>query len=197
MYFLSTLQNLLLNSCCIFEIVATIWIQCSLYFGLDHAPSVAIGPSLNAGWIPWASLNYVQDSVWQQEMDCGITHSLSILLCLWLAPALEPKCENLFLLLRWMVLPPSSVSLVLVVPPTEVKGRRTGRSRYLFGTRSAATGWGTTSTSTCTSARHHVGMGGSTRHMRSPVTVRNQPALFPTSTESSLFSPCNVPSLTI
>lgn len=117
MYFLSTLQNLLLNSCCIFEIVATIWIQCSLYFGLDHAPSVAIGPSLNAGWIPWASLNYVQDSVWQQEMDCGITHSLSILLCLWLAPALEPKCENLFLLLRWMVLPPSSVSLVLVVPP--------------------------------------------------------------------------------
>lgn len=34
---------------------------------------------------------------------------------LWVTPSLEPKRENLLLVLRWMVLPSSSVSLVLVV----------------------------------------------------------------------------------
>lgn len=72
----------------------------------------------------------------------------------------------------------SSSYMLFLFPFTEVKGRRTGRSRYLCGTRSAVTGWETTSTSTCTSAPHRVGMGGSTRHTKSPVTVRHRPLYF-------------------
>lgn len=75
-----------------------------------------------------------------------------------------------------MVPPVSSVSLLLLffVPfPFQVKGRRTAKSRYLCGTRSAATGWETTSISTCTSAPRRVGTGGWTRPMKSPLTVRH------------------------
>lgn len=61
---------------------------------------------------------------------------------------------------------------------TKVKGQRTGRSRYSCGTRSAATGWETTSISTCTSAPRRVGTGGSTRPTKSPLTVRQQAVVF-------------------
>lgn len=54
----------------------------------------------------------------------------------------------------------------------KVKGRRTGRSRYSCGTRSVATGWETTSISTCTSAPHRVATGDSTHPTKLPLTVR-------------------------
>lgn len=80
---------------------------------------------------------------------------------------------------EWCCLPhPSPSCLLFLFPATEVNGRRTGRSPYSCGTRSAVTGWETTSTSTCTSALHPVGMGGSTRRTKSPATVRNRPVYF-------------------
>lgn len=74
-----------------------------------------------------------------------------------------------------------SPSFLLSFPfyAAKVKGRRTGRSRYLCTTKSAATGWETTSISTCTSAPRRVETGGSTLHTKSPLTVRNPPFLFP------------------
>lgn len=76
---------------------------------------------------------------------------------------------------EWRCLAHPFPSLLFLFPAMEVNGRRTGRSPYSCGTRSAATGWETTSTSTCTSALRRVGTGGSTRRMKSPVTVRNPP----------------------
>lgn len=145
---------------------------------LGDAACAAVDHGLNAACIPWARLNYVQESVWQQEMDCGITDPLSIFLCLWLRLHHWSPNVKIYFSCRdeCCCLPhPSPSHLLFLFPAAEAKGRRTGRSRYSCDTRSAATGWGTTSTSTCTSALHRVGTGGSTHPMRSPVTVRNQP----------------------
>lgn len=175
MYFLPSLGMLLINSCCIFQLVP--WFE----YSTALLPTLTMHrPRFRCWSLPPQPVWIMSRSLYGSRKWTVVsqTHCPSFL---QIAPSLEPKRENLLLVLRWMVPPSSSVSLLhllFLFPATEVKGRRTGRSRYLCGTRSAVTGWETTSTSTCTSALRRVGTGGSTRHMKSPVTVRNRPVYF-------------------
>lgn len=118
-----------------------------------------------------------------RRMDCGQTQGQ--------CPSLSPRSHSIIGKEKWksisyavmngptfLISLPCACCLPVLFFTTEVKGRRTGRSRYLCGTRSVATGWETTSISTCTSARLLVGMGGSTHLTKSPLTVRNQASLF-------------------
>lgn len=86
------------------------WLNCSV---------CSYGPQVNPLLVPcrhMASLSNVQESVWQQ--DNGLwsdSRPVPISLCLSLTTSVEMKSGNLFLMLWWMALPLSSISLILVV----------------------------------------------------------------------------------
>lgn len=135
-------------------------------------------------WTGWVMSRSVCDS---RRMDCGQRGPVSIFLCLFLASSSKKKkWESIPCCDEWSRLSHRSplfldgfFSVPLLFLFTAVKGQRTGRSRYLWGTRSVVTGWGKTFISTCTSARHRAVTGGSTRPMKSPLTVRLLTFLLP------------------
>lgn len=150
------------------------WLRCKACIG-HRLNSLSLFPLRHLD-----SLSNVQESVWQQENGLWSERGpVSISLRLCLTPSSERK--------KWKSISNAvmnGATFLISLPhtccvfspflfsTTKVKGQRTGRSQYSCGTRSAATGWETTSISTCSSAPRRVGTGGSTRPTKSPLTVR-------------------------